>query len=289
MGRFECKDKDKGKLHVTRWVLYGSLIAISLWFLGVYGSPWLSTLDWKSVDMEKAGALGDSVAIINTLFSAIALVGVIGSIMLQSRELAEAKKDMDEQKKKIDTQNEALIRLQFENTFFNMLHLQQEITNCLNCTDPNSSDKLIQGRDVFHYFYNIRPYPNSQKGCEYLGLRRYLAHDGYDVYAKVSDIQIFDHYFRHMYRIVRYVHDSPLVKTPKDKYGYVCILRAMLSPFELLMLFYNGLCHPDFKKLIEEYALFNNLRSDELADKSRDLPLYRSTAYEYKYCALFFT
>lgn len=53
----------------------------------------------------------------------------------------------------------------------------------------------------------------------------------------------------------------------KQKYEYASIVRATLSQYELVMLFYNGFSHKKFKDMIEEYAILNNIRTDLLASK----------------------
>lgn len=80
-----------------------------------------------------------------------------------------------------------------------------------------------------------------------------------------------------LYRIIKYVDESHVIDD-NQKYNYVCILRATLSWYELLVLFYNGLSdngNKHFKPLVEKYALFNNLRIEELAS-SDDQVLYQS-------------
>ena len=80
-----------------------------------------------------------------------------------------------------------------------------------------------------------------------------------------------DHYFRYLYRILKHINESDLLNRldnpKKEREYYAHVLRAQLSNYELLMLFYNGLIgeNPEtIKKLIEKYAMFNNLRAWEL-------------------------
>lgn len=56
--------------------------------------------------------------------------------------------------------------------------------------------------------------------------------------------------------------------TKSKKYEYTSIVRATLSQYELIILFYNCLStngNRKFKPLIEKYAIFNNLRVELLA------------------------
>lgn len=65
------------------------------------------------------------------------------------------------------------------------------------------------------------------------------------VYEKIYKVKVeeFGHYYRNLYRIVKFIQDEHFSKDPieneKEKKKYRGILRAQLSSMELLMLFYN--------------------------------------------------
>ena len=93
--------------------------------------------------------------------------------------------------------------------------------------------------------------------------------------SKVEIMWNLDHYFRHLYRIFKYIDDADSnVISDEKKYKYTGIVRATLSPYELIMLFYNGFSHPKFKAMIEKYALLQNLRMELLASQA-DISLYK--------------
>ena len=74
------------------------------------------------------------------------------------------------------------------------------------------------------------------------------------------------HYFRHLYTIIKFVDNSAFLPFA-DKYKYTTMVRATLSRYELVWLFYNGLSeagNPKFKRLVEKYSLLKNLREDLL-------------------------
>lgn len=83
-------------------------------------------------------------------------------------------------------------------------------------------------------------------------------------YENIDNIHILDHYFRYLYRIMKLIDESKFLDiNPNcidERYKYSSILRATLSPYELIFLFYNGLIYKDFKLFIEKYSLLNNLR-----------------------------
>jgi hypothetical protein len=88
--------------------------------------------------------------------------------------------------------------------------------------------------------------------------------------------QYLGHYFRHLYRTLRFVNDSD----EQDKVLYSGILRGQLSDLELNLLYYNCLSshgREKFKPLAENYALFDNLPIDSIDRKH--LSLYSAEAW----------
>ena len=166
----------------------------------------------------------------------------------------------------------------FESNLFEMIHIQQEITTGL-LIEQTGSDKVIsqRGRDVFQFVYETGEdmiwIANEKRTCT---LKEALKLDD-SVKMYVSSIKIMwllDHYFRHLYRIFKYIDESDeRIINNKKKYEYASIVRATLSQYELVMLFYNGFYHKKFKMLIEKYALINNLRIGLLAS-TEDINLY---------------
>ena len=82
---------------------------------------------------------GDSAGATNGLFSALAFAGVIYAIFLQKdelslqrQELKNTRKEIAGQKREFQMQNKTLKHQRFENTFFQMLNLHQEIVRGLS-------------------------------------------------------------------------------------------------------------------------------------------------------------
>ena len=81
---------------------------------------------------------------------------------------------------------------------------------------------------------------------------------GLNGYCKSDIPTYFDHYFRLLYRILKFVKDTPLITEFDDEYEYTSMLRAVLSRYELVWLYYNGLSEygvEKLKPLIERYAM----------------------------------
>ena len=177
----------------------------------------------------------------------------------------------------------------FESNFFELLHFHQEITNelLLKC-NVNMILNPVQekGKDVFQLLYESTFIKGKYNGIK--DLIKSNSNNWNDAYLN-SPIGFLDHYFRFLYRILKYIDDSQQ-KIPEmtlsKRYEYTSIVRATLSQYELILLFYNCLStngNKQFKLLIERYAIFNNLRVELLATKNEQDLYY--TKFEDSYLA----
>lgn len=264
------------------------LIFIS-YLICIFYAKDIATLVYGDLDkvsnIDKIGQFGDSAGAVNALFSGLAFAGVVITLIIQN---FNSKKE-----------TEASNRIRFENIFFQMLSLHQEIVNELSFTedvDENIKDdkgKLfmyrkvkehISGRELFTYFYESKGFitedENGRK-IEVHGLKElFQTEKDNSIYEDLVIPTYFDHYFRHLYRIVKFVDTTPFL--PKNdfetRYNYIGILRAQLSRNELIFLFYNGLsCYGNekFKELIEKYSILKNIRLELLANE-KDIDLSES-------------
>lgn len=176
----------------------------------------------------------------------------------------------------------------FETTFFNILNLQQQITNDLvyneNISEEDESAQkyqVIQGRELFRYFWdtlNLRSMSGKSEQEDVFGyedtpfayrdgLKSLIEDFGIAEYESQKISSYFDHYFRHLYTIIKFVHNTDYL-TPQEKYKYTSIVRATLSRYELVWIYYNCICGAGlekFKPLVERYSLLKNMREDLLA------------------------
>ncbi len=85
-------------------------------------------------------------------------------------------------------------------------------------------------------------------------------------------------YFRNLYNIFKFIDNSDIPF--ENKQLYTRLIRAQLSNYELLLLFYNCLSKngEKFKVYANRYNLFNNLNQSKLLDKTH-IELYERKAF----------
>lgn len=285
------------------WSVWSILIVALLLCLGisVFGI-WLSyiyvgKLSVGSDVMTARGVFGDSWGGVNAIISAFAFAGVIVTLFLQNRDLNLQRKEMARQREEFEKENETLKQQRFENLFYNMLNLQQEIVAGLRYDyqdkemvlvptgaegfpyrDERKIDKVVTGREVFRYTFEEavitlnekNQYGNNIQVCGYRG---FLQHVGLTEYDETWIPTIFDHYFRHLYKIIQFVDNQGF--SFNEAYQYVALLRGTLSRYELVWIYYNALnpVFHKFQELIEKYSLLKNMRED-LLTRSKELLTY---------------
>lgn len=262
-------------------ILFGILI---VYFLALYFAKDITEFVYGCEDgkaaLSRAGEFGDSAGAINALFSALAFFGVLWTLLIQKADSKEQEKSI-----KID---------RFENTFFQMLGLQQDIVKDLYYSydkdiskrrlpaqggvevEEGTEQRIIVGRELFDFVYRSIEW-SLDGGGVIQGLINVIKSMGKSSYNDVYMISHFDHYFRHLYRIIKYVDETDLLPNDFDKrYQYTSIVRAQLSPYELIFLYYNclvGKGYEKFKPLVEKYSLLKNIRLELLAE-NEDQVLY---------------
>ena len=286
---------------------------------------WLANSLVILINEESAGTIGDQFGLVNALFSGLAFVGLIYTILqqhkslelqrqdlknqleelkLNRKELELSRDEMSNQTQEFEKQNESLKIQRFESTFFNMLGLLQEIVGSLEFTYriPESTvniekptnvnalpPRIVKGREVFKFVFDnhtalIGADCNTSLFTEIAktGMRKILATNQWDGYTSSELPEYFDHYFRHIYRILKFIDQSPLLKEFEDRYQYAAILRGQLSRYEMVWLYYNCLSDygcEKFKPLIEKYSMLKNLRKELLVAEFKCEGEYQPSAF----------
>ncbi|MDR1501123.1 MAG: putative phage abortive infection protein [Prevotella sp.] len=283
------------------WVI---CLVLTLCFANMYFSP------SGDGEINNPTLLGDSSEVVNSLVSAFAFAGVIIAIImqrdelrlqredleLQREELKNTTKELSLQREEFETQNKTLQLQRFENTFFQMMSLQQEIVNNLSfsCTtfvkyekDPPLTSNMkpemgereelkeIKGRECFYFLYEKAMF--SFKDVLYRGGLKNIIHfivkpsgDKHfsDLYCNLKEPKLLDHYFRHLFGIISFINAQNILDII-EKQTYINMVKNTLSPYELIWIFYNSISNnseSSNKELIEKYMLLSTLKKELLAD-----------------------
>lgn len=251
---------------------------------------------------QVTGTLGDTFGAVNALVSALAFAGLIVTIRQQHEDLRyqhEALKrsirEMQSQTEEFDMQNHTLKKQQFENTFFELLRMQQTIVDDLTMRIEYAKDLLpntehltlsCKGRAVFQELFTKR-YEKVIVGSRYelYPLPAEIRSSGIEETMSRNDMMFLNHYFRFVYRIIKFVDETPILRTTEEKYKYIAFLRSTFSNYEVALLFYNCLStigREKFKSLAERYALFDNLDNKLLANP-KDRNQFQVSAFTFAY------
>lgn len=235
--------------------------------LGIYAA---AVVHFVGKSPTNAGEFGDLFGGANALFSGMAFVGLIWAILLQNQELHLQRKDLKltqeelrGQKEQLKAQNITFRRQTFDNAFFQMLSLHNQIVNSIDLVEGQSTPvtETFTGRDCFPRFYwRFKRTLAQRKPIDHLTIEE--VSDGYSLFLPTIQADI-GHYFRYLYNLIKFVDQSEI----DDKQRYINLIRAQLSSHELLMLFYNcavGGGQKRFKPLVEKYAFLENIPETEL-------------------------
>lgn len=240
-------------------------------------------------NVSKTGAFGDSFGPVTALFSGLAFAGIVITLYLQrgdlrlQRKMLEAQhnelratnEQLSGQKEQMRVQNKFIEKQNFEATFFRMLQnfyslidgIDHDIvTRRRKGSELEKSINTLTGRDALKHFSERLYYAvitpeeeqpnnkNKEMTDLYTWENRY-----YELYNFLdSDISV---YFRNLYNLILYVHSDETI-SQGEKYRYIKLIRATLSPYECLLIFLNGqtkYARENMLPLIHTYSLLKHL------------------------------
>ena len=238
----------------SRQIVWIAIGIVTLWLAftaGIYaiGGSW-----------PERGTIGDSFGAVNALFSGLAFGGVIIAIVLQGQEL---------KSQRVEFRHQA-----FESAFFQLLRLHVDILQSLS-VQLNPNGEVYRARQAFTMALG------EVEGMYSDAVSDDAPHDKRLRAANVLYLSVchsptadFGHYFRNLYHIVKFIHETPIelegLSEDSAKRRYTGFVRAQLSQDELGLLFYGGLRDDGgskFKPLIERYSLLHELRLSPKMDK----------------------
>lgn len=247
--------------------------------------------------LEQTAQVGDFIGgLVGAIWAFAGVILFFAALRIQSKEFKAQRKQLGLQKEELEKTREEFklqnntMRLQrFENTFFSLLSLHHQIVNDIDMVIESPKKKggaslrvtlhdieivqeLIKGRDVFH-----KRFIELKKEFEIRSSSSIHEPSSVTYLSFWETVQTdFGHYFRNLYRIIKLVDQTAFIANSeqsdnqdtlekenlKEQYKYTSIVRAQLSDFELLWLFYNCLSpngEKKFKPLVEKYGMLKNM------------------------------
>lgn len=244
-------EKTQPKLWTT------ALLTVVIAFVIIIGyGITLIYLSWpiENYTIANAGVFGDSFGVITSLFSALAFAGVLFTIAIQREELNLQKKEAAESK-------DELIKQRFENSFFQMLNMYNQILSEITFIDtraqghvaPKGRYALKKMKEEVISAFKARQVKNGS-GIEQIN-------KGFEQFYETKGIQL-SHYFRFLNGIFDLIYQSKI----DEKKFYVNLIKSQLSDQELFLMYYYALSDysGDFKKYLSEFKLMENMRPTDL-------------------------
>lgn len=244
-------------------------IALAFYFYNFAGGLSTSTEIWGQFGDYFGGSL-------NPIFAFLGLIALLLSIYVQALELRHSSEELSKSAEALKQQQESMAQQNFENMFFQMVRLHNDIVSSIDLRTISKSTKIPRvtlGRDCFKVFFRrfSKQANKALRGDYYpLNYADSMA-KAYEVFHSENE-QNVGHYFRNLYRAFKFISESNL----ENKRRYSGILRAQLSTHELLLLFYNSnsVVGKKFQRYLEEFELFENMPKDLLINKEEDIALY---------------
>jgi hypothetical protein len=226
------------------------------------------------------GAWGDFFGgVLNPLLTFLTFMGLLITIMLQKKELQQSRKEFKGQKESLENQ-------EFDNKFFQMLNLLNNISDRL-ATNINK-DKLNE-KNVFEYLkeklhneiynsYNHDLTNNSLQEDKFLYFQNI-----FNEFNNTYDTT-FKYYFINLYQILKYI--DTYSNNEAEAKEYTNMIRAQLTKNALILLAYNAIGVQNFttnqyQLLVEKYAFFEHLRYDDFCENANIIKIVNTILAKY--------
>ncbi len=255
---------------------YGLIIAITLLSFGIISIfiPFNLfdglTFGKNVIHIGKYNELGDFINGVTSPFLSIA------AFILLFLTYSSQKTELRLNRSILEKQNELINKQQFENTFFNLINLHNQIVNDIDTEsirrsagfkETKEDRTIVKGRDCFMKFYEIFRIMHNQLSTKHASFKEPIYKNKLELIDAIY-VEFFierqsdlGHYFRNLYHIIKFVDNANI----NNKKEYTNLVRAQLSTGELLILYFNCLSrygHEKFKPLIEKYSLLKNIANN---------------------------
>ncbi|MFC5625652.1 putative phage abortive infection protein [Algoriphagus winogradskyi] len=229
------KKRSTASLRITFSIFLTALGAI-IFILFIGELAYEGWINFYTINSERAGQTGDFIGgIVGSIFTIVGIVLLYETLSLQRQEFIASRKVFQTQ--------------QFENKYFSLIQLYNNIVNSFHLEINNHSYK---GKEFFakkkqiilSTFIPANSYFKDQKQAIALYSNFYIA-----------EREILGQYFRTLYRIFELIETT--IEDTEEKLSYIKIIRGQLSESELFFLKYNA--WTTFGEKFRPYIINHNL------------------------------
>lgn len=261
----------KEHIRYQRTLICIGLLAVAIAFIPFYF--YLKVFNSElSTEHAAWGEFGDYIGgLLSSIFAFAALVALLYSVMLQSKELSESTEQLGKSAQAFIDQNNLIQKQNFETTFFHLIGLYNQLIQGLSITlkDNNYQTYVFSHRQCF---FEVIPLFNT--------MRSQAISSGKDDDPKIAYYkflnkynQLFGHYLKVVSIILEFIDSSMLLE--HEKKFYARILRAQLSLYELVLIYLDSSYGNEIQSsLIQKYEVLP--KNSEQFSNALDI---RSTKY----------
>jgi len=269
-----------------RWFQWIAAIFVVLAVVNPFFIAWIFGNKPDYGTFKEFGPIGDWIGGSSTPVIALAtFIIVLAAFLAQKEELAEVRLEMKNTR-------ETISRQRFENTFFQMISLHNQISSEFRMTHlfdtgeidsetmmPIREEKEFRGRHAFEIVIKVLGKSYRQSLVKNSASRiapediadkdmKIILEEAYGSFFSSTESQC-GHYLRNLYRIYKFLDKQDMDQ--EDLIEYAGIIKAQLSSYEQVLIFYNGLSsygREKFLPLMHKYDILDNLNTKLLLDSS---------------------
>lgn len=234
------------------------LAAVAAYY-GISRASGASATSLAELGAYLSGAVGSLLTFVSAMFIYVAFLG--------QREADLHRQD------EIDRSERLHSTQRFESTFVALLKFHYDTARSLRTAGGQSASG--SSGDLFRLaFEHLRKF-YSEAGADAGDPGRRMATAYEKVYEKYGND--LGHYFRHLYNVVKLIDESGVANPQR----YANVVRAQLSTYESLLLFYNCLHRKGrrkFRPLVEKYGLLESVSFEALLSND-DVRSYDLSAF----------
>ncbi|WP_195603718.1 putative phage abortive infection protein [Clostridium tyrobutyricum] len=201
--------------------------------------------------------LNPSKANIGDIATWIGSIGTVGTLIYALKQLEINKKENQEQNKITNI-------ARFENTLFNLLSFHNNTVNSINYHinvqgNTKTEVELNKGIGYFGHAYEFLKEEYKENSNDLNAELLYIQNIYCEKFYKYEQYQL-GHYFRNLYHIIKFIDRNNII-TENDKKYYVSLVRAQLSTYEIVLIFYNSMTKygkEKFLPMIKNMICYNN-------------------------------